>query len=88
MTEKIDKLRWGLNNRQHGEIHKETVKELSELLTRTPYRYYSDNPYKRAEDILTGRRALNCTDGFYTDDEVEYRRKLIEKYKKMSKEGD
>ena len=78
---KINKLRWNLNNRQHGEIHKETSKELVELLKPT-YKYYSNNPYKRAEDKLTDRRALNCTDGFFTDDEVEYRRKLIEKYQK------
>ena len=85
MTEKIDKLRWGLNNRQHGEIYEATCKELAEYVSKMSYGYYPNK--RRSEDILK-LRALNCTDGFLTDDEREYRRKLIEKYKKMSKEGD
>ena len=87
MIKKINSLRWGLNNRQHGEIHKAACKELAEYMSKmSSYGYYPNK--HQSEYILTRRRALNCTDGLLTDDEIEYRKKLIEKYKKMSKEMD
>lgn len=64
------------------------VKDILEYLDKNPpkYEYYKDHQLDSIR--LLECRALNCTDGFLTDDEVEYRRKLINKFKSKKRDVD
>lgn len=64
------------------EIDIEIAKKIAEDFSKE-MRYYPYPNNKRSPEEILKRRAMNCTDGFYTEDEIEYRNKLVEKYKKI-----
>lgn len=65
------------------QTEQEVAKNIHEWINRnSSYRSYYN---KRPSKLDLKMRALNCTDGTHNMDEIEYRKHLIEQFKKVSK---